>query len=933
MGPPNTTKAEKGMKAKSLLRFAAFLSTRLQDANDTTVAFEIQNHINGLPLQPNSLGPNVQTELDRLGTELWNFSTRMRRDSSAEINAEVLCLVRVFSFFLLDSAQGSITPRIDRNVRLMKVALKAAKYCLEHKSIVLALKMLERAAEYERQIESADEGASEEQRVVGSRLRMEYFILRIMLAWKQDRLDLAEYMFPKACLKDGLRDPTLMESLSDLLFEIGKSMLRCEQYEMAVKWLERAYDTLEDQDIETLSGDASELRLSIMHGLVKAFLGMKTDDARIRAWDITTLLDADFSDKMIVSLLKLELLSEDPHSDHEQYFTVLQRMGRSIVLNDANFKTIMHHIHKLKSKSPELACKILDNLISSRLYSADNLGWIEKAIITHIWILSSLPETTTILESLSNLLDSVSENVKDQLPGPATHAAHTLLWKRIEKLYGENQYEAAESWCRLSTHRVFKNSGESNLSKFSRKTILCALARQDFGAAREAFFQMSDSGKDAPLTRYLMYKVAIKGGDTDLALECLDIVCRESSKDATLLYACVLEAQQSGDRRQAVVALQKVLEKYQYSAPQGVHLPALLRCTARLLMAELDFKDDAAFDTSEELCRLFEGAAKQANKPNNRVSSSGEGDFISLELEWFSRNIYNLALKFCTDFHPIHLARLLGSCVEFITLLQKDGSTDINLILRRMFCYFLRASAYITLARAEDEPANSIQHYTDARKQIRAYRNALPSLLASDDLNDPARDDLISKHFELVKFELESTLKLSDWDAMDELFDACWKYENPKQYDTLADLVLVVYHRIIEVSAGSSYQEKVLAVLQKIINLTWRANSDDVLTLSRWIRCLFQLALSFNESVSLQCLDQAKIIAEMRKDTNQPYPATELSWLVATAFNRAVDLYCASDEKNCRLWAEKALTVASLVDDGGVLHAEMEQKFSGLTWE
>ena len=61
------------------------------------------------------------------------------------------------------------------------------------------------------------------------------------------------------------------------------------------------------------------------------------------------------------------------------------------------------------------------------------------------------------------------------------------------------------------------------------------------------------------------------------AAECLDLVCRQSSKDATLLYACVLEAQSAGDKRQAIIALEKVLEKYNYSAPAGIHLPALLR--------------------------------------------------------------------------------------------------------------------------------------------------------------------------------------------------------------------------------------------------------------------------------------------------------------------------------------------------------------------
>jgi hypothetical protein len=53
------------------------------------------------------------------------------------------------------------------------------------------------------------------------------------------------------------------------------------------------------------------------------------------------------------------------------------------------------------------------------------------------------------------------------------------------------------------------------LTRF-RKLIQCALSRQDYAAAREAFNKMSDAGKDEPATRYLLYKVGVQSGDMDL---------------------------------------------------------------------------------------------------------------------------------------------------------------------------------------------------------------------------------------------------------------------------------------------------------------------------------------------------------------------------------------------------------------------------------
>ncbi|KAK4995492.1 sporulation-specific protein 22 [Elasticomyces elasticus] len=99
---------------------------------------------------------------------------------------------------------------------------------------------------------------------------------------------------------------------------------------------------------------------------------------------------------------------------------------------------------------------------------------------------------------------------------------------------------------------------------------------------------MSEAGRAAPATRYLVYKLALSTSDPELATESLEIICKASSKDATYMFACVLEAQQSGCKQQAIAALQKVLERYNYSAPTGVHLPALLRARSIWLSGPYD---------------------------------------------------------------------------------------------------------------------------------------------------------------------------------------------------------------------------------------------------------------------------------------------------------------------------------------------------------
>ena len=57
-----------------------------------------------------------------------------------------------------------------------------------------------------------------------------------------------------------------------------------------------------------------------------------------------------------------------------------------------------------------------------------------------------------------------------------------------------------------------------------------------------------------------------------------------------------------------------------------------------------------------------------------------------------------------------------------------------------------------------------------------------------------------------MKLELEAALKLEQWDEMEDLFDECWKFKNPNQYETLADLVLIVHSQIVKANLDGHYQ-------------------------------------------------------------------------------------------------------------------------------
>ena len=66
--------------------------------------------------------------------------------------------------------------------------------------------------------------------------------------------------------------------------------------------------------------------------------------------------------------------------------------------------------------------------------------------------------------------------------------------------------------------------------------------------------------------------------------------------------------------------------------------------------------------------------------------------------------------------------------------------------------------------------------------------------------------------------------------------------------------------------------------------------------------------------------------------TEQPYPSEECEWIATTAFNRAVDLYCAGDDQSAKDWADKALNIAQYCSDDGNLERLLQSKLLELNF-
>jgi len=89
------------------------------------------------------------------------------------------------------------------------------------------------------------------------------------------------------------------------------------------------------------------------------------------------------------------------------------------------------------------------------------------------------------------------------------------------------------------------------------------------------------------------------------AVSCLQGLSECADPDRRLLYGCALDAQETGNRELALVALKLVLERISLIAPDVGHIPTILRCAIRLTMAEIEGSREPE-SSVESLCLLFE---------------------------------------------------------------------------------------------------------------------------------------------------------------------------------------------------------------------------------------------------------------------------------------------------------------------------------------
>ncbi|KAH8205291.1 hypothetical protein TruAng_000538 [Truncatella angustata] len=896
-----TTAGKKDKRVDAILAFAQETQKRLPNLRDKNQIQYLNDELEKQIRTAKSLlthGFQRREQLNLTGTDLWNLCVRLNHDNEDQLlsfrRTITLCRVLAFELLMLATDINNNAPPNDL-IRLAKLAIKSGKSCINAGEIEFALLVLQKAVDYNGILQKLEDELSEDEQTIRRRLEAEYFILRTVLSWKEGRLDVAEHMYAKSESLLQRLDSISAESLADALYEIGNDLLQKSDFLMAVKWLERAYELINNQELEQLSREAVELRLSILHSLVHSLLGLESTESFKRAENHVACVESELGNKLVVLLLRLEILQKVPAEvfDSEAYANILRRMVRSTALSDSTFKLLTSHIRRLYDKSPTLAFQVLDQFLLEKLVPSEKLEWIEHALLLRVLLATIHRDISETVDNLKLVFDHTAEGLGRALTVNPAQAILTLLWKKVESHSAQGQLDLCESWCHLATHMLLEQRGLINTGKIGRKLILCALERNDLDTAREVLMSMDEGTRSQPMTIYLALKLALRIDDSELA---------------------------SGDKVCTLKALKLLAERNGFGQDGEIHFPALLRSIIRVQSSFLEARD-AAVDTEivvDDLCKTFEGVVTMLKR--DPQAPDGTKLFTIPEINWFSKNAYNLGIKHVSNWKLRFVIRILDACISIAQHYPRDMPRHEmgDILLRDMFCHFMIATSYIALARSEDNIETQLQDYLNSRKHVRAFETRLEHMPSND---EECHHDLRLKLATLFVFDFEACIHLKAWDELVTIARKSGTYKDLQTLQAIADSLL----------RAQPPTQVVYSTLRSIINDIFKLEKFDNGKLAKYMRCLMNITMS-DAKLSLMLIEEISVMVKQAAETKKSFPEVELEWFATTSYNQAIDYNLSREDELSRKWIGHAFTLAYHLHDGGVLEKTMQKCYTKLSW-
>ncbi|GKZ38201.1 hypothetical protein AbraIFM66950_010230 [Aspergillus brasiliensis] len=210
----------------------------------------------------------------------------------------------------------------------------------------------------------------------------------------------------------------------NICYKIGNCALSRKQYDVSVRWLERALRACESirhmDQLPVLSNKDKELL--ILHASVRAGLHLDTKEPNELLNKVLDALKSRYGSMFAVHVIQLELLSkEEPNED--VFLRVLQNAIESSELGDSHLTKHVASVNACNQHRPEVSIRMLKQLLKQAILIPRNETALEKVFITFIYGLIRLGLCTkTGLDIFQETISSLKRHYKMPLSETATEA-------------------------------------------------------------------------------------------------------------------------------------------------------------------------------------------------------------------------------------------------------------------------------------------------------------------------------------------------------------------------------------------------------------------------------------------------------------------------------------------------------------------------------
>ncbi|KGO73909.1 Meiosis specific protein SPO22 [Penicillium italicum] len=933
---------------QALADFACTLHTALSTADTSTnpllspnTTFRLDSDLNSNPFCIVVNTANRQ-QLDMIGTLLWNDCTDLMI-SRGHNPEDVLLLgkVRALAFAVLNMA---VMPDVLGSVRALDLALKAARICIVNQQREIALNILSVAALRLASVQPVHLGLDP---AINCTLTTRYFLLRIRLAWLQDRVDIAEHFFAK------LPTPVISND-EELVFEtcflIGDSALARRLPDIAITWLQRANDYLELLSIKTLMKfpDYHNWNLVVRHSLVVACAQVKSPYS-IVTYDINmSVLREDYPKHPAIVLFDLSVGHNNPSND--ELLQGLKGLVEGIFLTDMNMPIIFQFARSLgHTGGSDYGMEAFRILLMRPLPTRD---WTEKCFVAFLLLLSrSEFSDSKLIRNLRCVIDALEKRGYPSISARAAHATVICLWKMIGNALLKKDYWTAQLWLQMcSDPKIFQYCSMSIQIAIQKKLVACYIQTGDITAARQLIDRGLFQSQVDCQRMYLSYKLCLLEGKDGSGCFYLGFPLHPVPQKQMSLLSCAMEAQRQHKPEEVLNCLDQFIkcltsdDIYHHDFHAAEHYIFAIT----LLSKELS----KSFSQRLGNCVVTVLRSALSFAKENSMFEGGDQEVSVTQLQWLYFSTYQLALKLVNSSGVLWATSVLDHSRDFALQYRQIAYPEMCSRAPRPHFFavvYLRLLVTCFKARRENDPTEKTSQY----ENVRACFQELDDLHGWEDGEEETDDDANyneDRHHDTAQFfDLEAAMHLRKWDDVASICASDDAFSDPKFYAPIMDLTLQMN---LPPKLAIQIIKRIMSELSELQDdppSTWQR--DFRVSLPRYLHCLFTLAIApaqdpigpefalldvnmADPEVAEEVLDKVLTMAneevaveeghnaqhglsaiQVGSDLGEvfTYPAAELIKIATVAFNKATDFYRATQDEDCQRWANKAISIAQLV--------------------